>query len=87
VPMVATAVGGIPEVLDEGRSGYLVPSRDAAALARRILDALGDDNARHTMGRHARDLVRRDFSFEKQAEHYAGLFARLIEMTKATNIC
>jgi glycosyltransferase involved in cell wall biosynthesis/predicted O-methyltransferase YrrM len=86
LPMVATAVGGIPEVLEEGRSGYLVPSRDAAAMARRILDALGDDNARRTMGRHARELVRRDFSFEKQAEQYARLFARLVETTHAANI-
>ena len=43
VPAVATAVGGIPEVLEEGKSGYLVPPGDPPALARRILDVLRQD--------------------------------------------
>ncbi len=77
VPMVATAVGGVPEVLEDGRSGYLVPSGDAAAVARRILDALRDDDARGAMGRHAQEHVRRHFSFAEQARHYHELFARL----------
>jgi len=78
VPMVATAVGGIPEVLEDGRSGYLVASGDVAALAGRILDALGNDDARRAMGRHAQDRVRRDFGFAQQAAKYQELFARLV---------
>jgi glycosyltransferase involved in cell wall biosynthesis len=81
VPMVATAVGGIPEVLEDGKSGYLVPSGNAAALAGRILDALGDEPARQAMGRHGRERVRRDFSFEQQAHRYQELFARLTGTT------
>ncbi len=77
VPMVATAVGGIPEVLEEGRSGYLVPSGDAALLATRIRDTLRDDGARRVMGRHGQERVQRDFSFERQAREYAELFLRL----------
>jgi glycosyltransferase involved in cell wall biosynthesis len=83
VPMVATAVGGIPEVLEEGRSGYLVPSGDAAALGRRILDALRDADACRAMGRYARERVRRDFSFERQGRQYSELFARLAGTTEA----
>ncbi len=81
VPMVATDVGGIPEVLEDGRSGYLVPSGDAAGLARRILDAVRDDDVRHAMGRHGLDRVRRDFSFERQVRQYQELFARLTGKT------
>lgn len=81
VPMVATAVGGIPEVLEEGRSGYLVASGDAAGLGRRILDAVRDDDVRHAMGRHGLERVRRDFSFERQARQYLDLFARLTGKT------
>jgi glycosyltransferase involved in cell wall biosynthesis len=77
VPVVATAVGGIPEVLEEGKSGYLVPSGDAAALAARIVEILRDEPALRAMGRHGRERVRRDFSFEGQARQYQGLFERL----------
>jgi glycosyltransferase involved in cell wall biosynthesis len=78
VPMVATAVGGIPEVLEDGRSGYLVPPGDRAALARRILDAIDDDGARRAMGRYAQRHVRAHFSFEEQAWRYQQLFARVV---------
>jgi glycosyltransferase involved in cell wall biosynthesis len=77
VPMVATAVGGIPEVLEEGRSGYLVASGDVAGFAARMLDALGDNEARRAMGRHGQQRVRRDFTFARQATQYQELFARL----------
>ncbi len=76
VPMVATAVGGVPEVLEEGRSGYLVPSGDVATLAGRIVDALRDDDARRAMGRYAR-TPRAHFSFEEQARQYEAVFARV----------
>jgi len=44
-PVVASAVGGIPEQDIEGRTGFLVPVGDAQALARRVLDLLGDEVA------------------------------------------
>lgn len=56
LPVVATAVGGVPEVVLEGRSGLLVPSEDAVALARAVVSlasdlsrcrALGDAGRRH----------------------------------------
>src|SRR5204863_5785927 len=61
VPTVATAVGGIPEVIDDGQSGCLVPAGDANALAGRIVGLLDNDSQRHAMGRAARDRVQRDF--------------------------
>jgi glycosyltransferase involved in cell wall biosynthesis len=77
IPIVATAVGGIPEVVEEGKSGYLVPSADPGALAARILDALRNDEFRHALGRHGQERVRRDFSAPQQAARYAELFTRL----------
>jgi glycosyltransferase involved in cell wall biosynthesis len=78
VPMVATAVGGIPEVLQDGRSGYLIPSGDGAALARRISELLGAEAARQRMGRAAKERVQTAFSFEEMARKYRELFARLV---------
>lgn len=77
VPNVATAVGGIPEVIDDGKSGMLVPSGDAAALAKGIMALLEDEPGRHAMGRAARQRVRRDFSFNAMAQRYHELFVKL----------
>jgi len=78
VASVATAVGGIPEVLDDGQSGYLVPSGDAPVLAQRIVALLDNDAQRQAMGRAARDRVRRDFSFTAMSQQYHRLFQRLV---------
>jgi glycosyltransferase involved in cell wall biosynthesis len=78
VPVVASAVGGIPEVLEDGRSGFLVPPADAAALATAIGRALSDEEARREMGRRGRDRVREDYSFARQSAAYQELFGRLL---------
>lgn len=77
VPAVATAVGGIPEVIVDGQGGFLVAPGDAAALARRLLDLLGDDGRRQAMSRQARNRVQTEFSFAGQSVQYQALFARL----------
>ena len=77
VPVVATAVGGTPEVVEDGVSGWLVPPGDPAALARRILDVLGHEERRRTMGERGRARIRSQFTFEAQSLLYQELFAEL----------
>jgi len=77
VPVVATAVGGTPEVIDDGTSGYLVPPGDASALARRIGDVFVRDDRPRTMGRRGRQRILDDFTFEAQARQYLQLFETL----------
>jgi glycosyltransferase involved in cell wall biosynthesis len=43
VPIVATDVGGTPEIVEDGRTGFLVPPRDPEAMARRVCQLLSDD--------------------------------------------
>ncbi len=74
VPVVATAVGGTPEVVEDGRCGYLVPPGDAAELAGRIADVLSDDDTRRAMGAQGRERVAKHFSYTAQAESYQRLF-------------
>jgi glycosyltransferase involved in cell wall biosynthesis len=76
VPAVATRVGGVPEVLEDGLSGYLVRVGDSKALAAKILEMLGNDGRRRSMGQHARERVQADFSFTRQSGRYQQLFAR-----------
>lgn len=53
LPCVTTSAGGIPEVVEDGREGFLVDPGDAVALAHRLGLVLGDDALRQTMGRAA----------------------------------
>src|SRR5207253_4411935 len=78
VPAVATAVGGTPEVIEEGKSGYLVPPGDPPALARRILDVLRQDATRLAMGWRGQRRVRKHFTFADQSIQYQHLFESLV---------
>jgi glycosyltransferase involved in cell wall biosynthesis len=76
-PVVATAVGGTPEVIADGIHGYLVPPGDSAALAKRLRDALESEDQRRAMGARGRERVREEFTFAAQAEQYYHLFVEL----------
>lgn len=78
VAMVATCVGGVPEVIDGERTGHLVPAGDTKALADRIVALLDHDAQRHAMGRAARDRVRTVFSLAAMGQQYNELFKNLV---------
>jgi glycosyltransferase involved in cell wall biosynthesis len=63
-PVVASAVGGIPEMIEDGRSGLLVPPHDRDALTRAITKLLLDHPYADTLGRAGRDLVHARFCVE-----------------------
>jgi glycosyltransferase involved in cell wall biosynthesis len=77
VPVVATAVGGTPEAVDDGLTGYLVPPGDPASLANALIALLHDEPTRARMGRAGRERMRELFSFEAQAAAYLRLFESL----------
>lgn len=56
-PIVSTAVSGADEVVRDGETGFLVPVRDLAALADRVLSLLADDERARAMGRRGQELV------------------------------
>jgi glycosyltransferase involved in cell wall biosynthesis len=57
LPVIATPVGAIPEMLGEGAGGRLVPVRDAAGLAQALLELQADPALRHSMGEWNRARV------------------------------
>ncbi len=63
-PIVATRVGGILEVIDDGVNGFLVPPANPESLAQRILELLRDETLRKKMGQNGRQKVRDSFSIE-----------------------
>jgi colanic acid/amylovoran biosynthesis glycosyltransferase len=76
IPVVSTRLTGIPELVDDGSTGLLVPERDPTALAAALRQLLGDARMREDMGLRARVKVVRDFDSEKNVavlhEWFAG---------------
>jgi len=78
LPVVSTAVGGVPELVREGETGLLVPSEDAGALAR-ALQALVDDPARRrAMGAAARQHAVAHFDIRHTVRGYEQLYETLL---------
>ena len=67
VPVIGSRVGGIPEGMEDGTTGFLVPERDPAALALRMAELLERPELRHRMGEAARRFVERRFEIGRQS--------------------
>jgi glycosyltransferase involved in cell wall biosynthesis len=78
LPVVSTNVGGIPNVVDEGRTGYLVDVSDEAALTARLAALVQDAALRRTVGARARDVTLTKFSAERMQREYLELYARVL---------
>ena len=76
LPVVCTAVGGLPGVIADGISGLLVPSGDATAFAEALRALVGSPAARIRYGAAGRDAVERRFSLARVVDAYAELYAR-----------
>ena len=70
LPVVATAVGGIPEQVVEGQTGFLVSVGDATGMAAGIARLLFDQKLREEMGRAAAKSARQSFGLDKQVDDY-----------------
>jgi glycosyltransferase involved in cell wall biosynthesis len=73
-PVVATAVGGIPEMIEDGKTGLLVPPHDAPALADAIVRVLTDHPLADTLGRAGHDTVHDRFCIERMIEAIQTLY-------------
>lgn len=76
-PAVATSVGGVPEVLEEGRTGWLVDVGDHQAIARHVVRLLDAPELRAQMGATARATIEQQFSFENRTKALETLYDRI----------
>jgi glycosyltransferase involved in cell wall biosynthesis len=77
LPVVATRVGAIPEMVTDGVNGYLVPARDPRALAGAIGSLVSHPGRRHPMGRHSRVLAQQTYDADKNNRRIFGLLKRV----------
>ena len=77
-PAVVSTAGGLPEMVDDGESGYVVPIDDVETLADRISRLAADPERAAAMGRRARHIVQERFSATRTVEHTLALYERLL---------
>jgi glycosyltransferase involved in cell wall biosynthesis len=78
-PVSASNVGGIPEIIDDGSSGLLFPSGDAAALAEAIAELLASEARREAMSEAALRSVAARFTLGMQVDAYLGWYRELVD--------
>lgn len=76
VPAISTSISGIPELIEDGVTGLLVPPRDSAALAAAIRRLLADRELQQTLGRAGRARVESMFEMGRNAEQLIGIYRR-----------
>ena len=77
-PLVATAVGGLPDIVDDGRTGILVPPRNPTALADALISLLGDSARRERIASAAAERLE-EFTIEAAASRFATLYETLAD--------
>jgi glycosyltransferase involved in cell wall biosynthesis len=78
LPVVATGVGGLPEVVKPGETGWLVAPKDAAALAEAMDHLLADDAMRTAFGQAGRRRAESRFSMAAMVQKHEETFLRLL---------
>ncbi len=81
-PVVATRVGGVPEVVEDGRSGILVGVEDIQGYARGLASLLGDRERAAAMGRAARERAVHHFDREQIVRRYERLYEGMLDRSK-----
>jgi glycosyltransferase involved in cell wall biosynthesis len=78
VPVIATRVGGLPEVVKDGEHGFLVPVGDIEAIAERAIELLSDSNLRREMGKRGREWALEQYNTTRVIPQYVALYERVV---------
>lgn len=79
--VIATSVGGTPEVVTHGVNGWLVPPEDPSALAQAIITLLGNPTLRTSLGTAAHDYVSRYFTRDQMIQNVLAFYQRILSST------
>lgn len=82
LPIVSTGVGGIPQLVEQGKNGYLVKPGDIDGFANALKTLLGDEALRAAMGEESLKRVREEYSFEKHLGKIMAIYRKIFEIEK-----
>ena len=85
LPVIATHVGGVAELIEVDTTGLLVEARDSEGLARAVIALMAEPELRHAMGRAARTRVEENFTLQASTEHMLNLLSALAQSAQTTN--
>jgi glycosyltransferase involved in cell wall biosynthesis len=77
-PLVGSNVGGIPDYIDHGETGFLFEKENPTDLAAKLLEILGDRNLAARMGQAARARVEREFRYDQMIDNLLAVFEEVI---------
>ena len=80
VPVAVTAVGGNPEIVSGGETGWVVPSDDVAALTAAMLQAFADQPARQRHAEAAQRRFQQRFLLPRMIDHYRDLYREMLAL-------
>jgi glycosyltransferase involved in cell wall biosynthesis len=83
-PVIAFKVGGVPEVVKNGKTGKIVPAPDTRQMSEAILSLIFDAEQLAVMGRNCRETIERDYTLSIQAHRYVELYQQLIQKKDPT---
>jgi glycosyltransferase involved in cell wall biosynthesis len=83
VPVVATAVGGVPELIRDGVTGVLVPPDDPEAMSLALEKVIKNSGFRKELATSARERARNEFSLERQVNSLLDLWSEILEKTNS----
>jgi glycosyltransferase involved in cell wall biosynthesis len=78
IPVVATAVGGIPEQVKNGTTGFLVPSGSAEKMTEAVVTLLNDEGLKRSMASNAAEDARQRFDLERQLDNYVDWYREIL---------
>jgi glycosyltransferase involved in cell wall biosynthesis len=79
LPIVSTGVGGLPELVEEGGNGHLVPPKDSGKLAAALINLLNDNELRERMGLRSREIAESKFSINNMINKYQDLYRQILD--------
>ncbi len=87
LPLIASKVGGVPEVVADGLTGILLPAGDEEALARTLVELAADPERGRRMGEAGRARAHAEFSPSVRAGRFLGLYRDLLRLRKEKKTC
>jgi len=79
IPVVATAVGGVPELIEDGLNGFLAPPKNSINLTEKILKLAEDETLRHKFAQAGYDTIIQKFSFDRQSEKLYSVYRSVLK--------
>jgi glycosyltransferase involved in cell wall biosynthesis len=76
--VVASAMGGLCEIVEHGRTGFLVPPNDPHTLAGKLLEVLSDRTKAEAMGALGREVAELKFSLARQSQQFVSVYQQMV---------